>query len=307
MRIILFASSEFSLPLLDILYNSNHQLSAIYTQPPSKSGRGMRLRDSVVGIKAKKLNIQLFYPSNINNEMEINKFKSLNPDIAIVSAYGQILSSNLLKVPKFGFLNLHPSLLPRWRGAAPIERALMAGDAETGICTIKMVRELDSGPILAKERFVINSNETNTSLSHKLSEIGANQLLKVINNLEFITVIPQKSDGITYASKIQKSETRINWNLSGKVVDRLIRSLSEKPGAWCIVNGSRVKILKSKYVNLEGKIGHNIISLANKSCLTIACGEGAVEIMIIQKEGKKPISASEFLSLIHISEPTRPY
>ena len=296
MRIILFASSEFSLPLLDILNNSNHQLSAIYTQPPSKSGRGMRLRDNVVGIKAKKLNIQLFYPSNINNEIEINKFKSLNPDIAIVSAYGQILSSNLLKVPKFGFLNLHPSLLPRWRGAAPIERALMAGDAETGICTIKMVRELDSGPILAKERFVINSNETNTSLSHKLSEIGANQLLKVINNLEFITVIPQKSDGITYASKIQKSETRINWNLSGIIVDRLIRSLSEKPGAWCIVNGSRVKILKSKYVNLEGKIGHNIISLANKSCLTIACGEGAVEIMIIQKEGKKPISASEFIS-----------
>ena len=296
MRIIIFASSEFSLPLLDILNNSNHQLSAIYTQPPSKSGRGMRLRDNVVGIKAKKLNIQLFYPSNINNEIEINKFKSLNPDIAIVSAYGQILSSNLLKVPKFGFLNLHPSLLPRWRGAAPIERALMAGDAETGICTIKMVRELDSGPILAKERFVINSNETNTSLSHKLSEIGANQLLKVINNLEFITVIPQKSDGITYASKIQKSETRINWNLSGIIVDRLIRSLSEKPGAWCIVNGSRVKILKSKYVNLEGKIGHNIISLANKSCLTIACGEGAVEIMIIQKEGKKPISASEFIS-----------
>ena len=296
MRIILFASSEFSLPLLDILNNSNHQLSAIYTQPPSISGRGMRVRDNVVGIKAKKLNIQLFYPSNINNEIEINKFKSLNPDIAIVSAYGQILSSNLLKVPKFGFLNLHPSLLPRWRGAAPIERALMAGDAETGICTIKMVRELDSGPILAKERFVINSNETNTSLSHKLSEIGANQLLKVINNLEFITVIPQKSDGITYASKIQKSETRINWNLSGIIVDRLIRSLSEKPGAWCIVNGSRVKILKSKYVNLEGKIGHNIISLANKSCLTIACGEGAVEIMIIQKEGKKPISASEFIS-----------
>ena len=296
MRIILFASSEFSLPLLDILNNSNHQLSAIYTQPPSISGRGMRVRDNVVGIKAKKLNIQLFYPSNINNEIEINKFKSLNPDIAIVSAYGQILSSNLLKVPKFGFLNLHPSLLPRWRGAAPIERALMAGDAETGICTIKMVRELDSGPILAKERFVINSNETNTSLSHKLSEIGANQLLKVINNLEFITVIPQKSDGITYASKIQKSETRINWNLSGIIVDRLIRSLSEKPGAWCIMNGSRVKILKSKYVNLEGKIGHNIISLANKSCLTIACGEGAVEIMTIQKEGKKPISASEFIS-----------
>jgi len=295
LRIILFASSEFSLPLLDILNSSDHELCAIYTQPPSISGRGMRLRDNAIGIKSRELNIQLFYPSNINNAIEINKFKSLNPDIAIVSAYGQILSSNLLKVPKFGFLNLHPSLLPRWRGAAPIERALMSGDKETGICTIKMVRELDSGPILAKEKFVINSNETNTSLSHKLSKIGAIQLLEVINNLEFISEIPQESNGITYASKIQKSETRINWNLSGLAVDSLIRGLSEKPGAWCLLNGSRVKILNSKYVKLEGKTGHNIISSANNSSITIACGEGAVQIMILQKEGKKPISAKEFI------------
>jgi len=296
LQIILFASSDFSLPLLDIIKNSDHKLCAIYTQPPSISGRGMRLRDNAIGRKAKELNIQLFYPSNINNTIEINKFKSLDPDIAIVSAYGQILSSNLLKVPKFGFLNLHPSLLPRWRGAAPIERALMSGDKETGICTIKMVRELDSGPILAREKFVINSDETNTSLSYKLSKIGALQLLEVINNFEFISEIPQESDGITYASKIQKSETRINWNLSGIVVDRLIRSLSEKPGAWCILNGSRVKILNSKYVKLEGKTGHNIVSSANKSSLIIACREGAVEIITLQKEGKKPVSAKEFLS-----------
>ena len=181
-------------------------------------------------------------------------------------------------------------------GIARTSRALMSGDKETGICTIKMVRELDSGPILAREKFVINSNETNTSLSHKLSKIGALQLLEVINNFEFISEIPQESDGITYASKIQKSETRINWNLSGIVVDRLIRSLSEKPGAWCILNGSRVKILNSKYVKLEGKTGHNIISSENKSSLIIACREGAVEIMTLQKEGKKPISAKEFLS-----------
>ncbi len=296
MRIILFASSEFSLPLLEILNNSDHQLCAIYTQPPSISGRGLKLRDNEISIKAKELNIQLFYPSNINSEIEINKFKSIKPDIAIVSSYGQILSSNLLKVPKFGFLNLHPSLLPRWRGAAPIERTLMSGDKETGICTIKMVRELDSGPILAKEKIVISSNETNSSLSHKLSKIGAIQLLKVINNIEFISEIPQENNGVTYAYKIQKSETRINWNLSGLKVDRLIRGLSEKPGAWSLFNGSRVKILKSKYVKLEGKTGHNIISLGRQSSLTIACGEGAVEIIRIQKEGKKPVSANEFIS-----------
>ena len=295
MQIILFASSGFSLPLIDTIYNSDHKLCAIYTQPPSISGRGMRLRDNAIGVKAKELNIQLFYPSNINNTIEINKFKSLNPDIAIVSAYGQILSSSLLKVPKFGFINLHPSLLPRWRGAAPIERALMSGDKETGICTIKMVRELDSGPILAREKFVINSNETNTSLSHKLSKIGALQLLEVINNFKFISEIPQESEGVTYAFKIHKSETRINWNLPGKIVDRFIRGLSEKPGAWSMMNGSRVKILKSKYVKLGGEIGQNIISSEKKSSLLIACSEDSVEVEIIQKEGKKPVSVSEFI------------
>mgnify|MGYP001268234998 FL=1 len=296
MRIVIFASSEFSIPLLEKLHKSDHKICAVYSQPPSISGRGMKIRENAICLKSRELNLQLFFPYNVNSDIEINKLVSMKPDIAIVSAYGQILSLKLLQVPKFGFLNLHPSLLPRWRGAAPIERALMAGDKETGVCTIKMVKDLDAGPILAKESFIINLDETNSSLSQKLSLIGANQLLKVINNLEFISEIPQESGGITYASKIQKSETRINWNLPGKIVDRFIRGLSEKPGAWSIMSGSRVKILKSKYVKLEGKIGYNIASSENKSSLLIACSEGAVEVKIIQKEGKKPVSASEFTS-----------
>ena len=156
MQIILFASSDFTIPILDIIKNSDHKICAINTQPPSISGRGMRFRDNAIGIKAKELNIQLFYPSNINNTIEINKFKSLNPDIAIVSAYGQILSSNLLKVPKFGFLNLHPSLLPRWRGAAPIQRAIMNLDNETGISIMQIVSKLDSGPIMMKSKIKIS-------------------------------------------------------------------------------------------------------------------------------------------------------
>ena len=296
MRIIIFASSEFSIPLLEKLHKSDHNICAVYSQPPSISGRGMKIRENVICLKSRELNLQLLFPNNINEDIEIKKLAVMKPDIAIVSAYGQILSSKLLKVPKFGFINLHPSLLPRWRGAAPIERALMAGDKETGVCTIKMVKELDAGPILAKDNFIINLDETNSSLSQKLSKIGANQLLKVINNLEFISEIPQDSDGITYASKIQKNETRINWNWPGKVVDRFIRGLSEKPGAWCMKNGSRVKILKSKYIKLEGKTGYNIISSENKSPLLIACAEGAVEIKILQKEGKKPVSANEFVS-----------
>ncbi len=296
MRIVIFASSKFSIPLLEKLHKSEHEICAVYSQPPSISGRGMKLKENEVCLKSRELNLKLLFPDNINKDIEINKLEQMKPDIAVVSAYGQILSSKLLRVPKFGFVNLHPSLLPRWRGAAPIERALMAGDKETGVCTIKMIKELDAGPILAKERFLINLDETNSSLSQKLSIIGANQLLDVINNLELISEIPQESEGVTYAFKIHKSETRINWNLPGKIVDRFIRGLSEKPGAWSMMNGSRVKILKSKYVKLGGEIGQNIISSEKKSSLLIACSEDSVELEIIQKEGKKPVSASEFIS-----------
>ena len=296
MRIVIFASSKFSIPLLEKLHKSEHEICAVYSQPPSISGRGMKLKENEVCLKSRELNLKLLFPDNINKDIEINKLEQMKPDIAVVSAYGQILSSKLLRVPKFGFVNLHPSLLPRWRGAAPIERALMAGDKETGVCTIKMIKELDAGPILAKERFLINLDETNSTLSQKLSIIGANQLLDVINNLELISEIPQESEGVTYAFKIHKSETRINWNLPGKIVDRFIRGLSEKPGAWSMMNGSRVKILKSKYVKLGGKIGQNIISSEKKSSLLIACSEDSVEVEIIQKEGKKPVSASEFIS-----------
>ena len=296
MRIVIFASSKFSIPLLEKLHKSEHEICAVYSQPPSISGRGMKLKENEVCLKSRELNLKLLFPDNINKDIEINKLEQMKPDIAVVSAYGQILSSKLLRVPKFGFVNLHPSLLPRWRGAAPIERALMAGDKETGVCTIKMIKELDAGPILAKERFLINFDETNSSLSQKLSIIGANQLLDVINNLELISDVPQESEGVTYAFKIHKSETRINWNLPGKIVDRFIRGLSEKPGAWSMMNGSRVKILKSKYVKLGGEIGQNIISSEKKSSLLIACSEDSVEVEIIQKEGKKPVSASEFIS-----------
>ena len=296
MRIVIFASSKFSIPLLEKLHKSEHEICAVYSQPPSISGRGMKLKENEVCLKSRELNLKLLFPDNINKDIEINKLEQMKPDIAVVSAYGQILSSKLLRVPKFGFVNLHPSLLPRWRGAAPIERALMAGDKETGVCTIKMIKELDAGPILAKERFLINLDETNSSLSQKLSIIGANQLLDVINNLELISEIPQESEGVTYAFKIHKSETRINWNLPGKIVDRFIRGLSEKPGAWSMMNGSRVKILKSKSVKLGGEIGQNIISSEKKSSLLIACSEDSVEVEIIQKEGKKPVSASEFIS-----------
>ena len=296
MRIVIFASSKFSIPLLEKLHKSEHEICAVYSQPPSISGRGMKFKENEVCLRSRELNLKLLFPDNINKDIEINKLEQMKPDIAVVSAYGQILSSKLLRVPKFGFVNLHPSLLPRWRGAAPIERALMAGDKETGVCTIKMIKELDAGPILAKERFLINLDETNSSLSQKLSIIGANQLLDVINNLELISEIPQESEGVTYAFKIHKSETRINWNLPGKIVDRFIRGLSEKPGAWSMMNGSRVKILKSKYVKLGGEIGQNIISSEKKSSLLIACSEDSVEIEIIQKEGKKPVSASEFIS-----------
>lgn len=295
LRIVLFASSEFSVPLLESLYRSDHQLLAVYTQPPTVSGRGMKIRNNAVSLKTKELKIELFYPLDINKNIEIKKLKSMKIDMAIVSAYGQILSSEILDIPTFGFINSHPSLLPRWRGAAPIERALMAGDKKTGVCTIRMVKELDAGPILAKEKFKIKSDETNSSLSKKLSKLAADQMLNVINNLKTSSETPQDNFNITYASKIKKSETRINWNLSGKSVDRFIRGLSEKPGAWTMMKGSRVKILNSRFVNEEGEAGYRIISSKKKFPLLIACGDGAVEVKILQKEGKKQISSSDFV------------
>ncbi len=296
MRVVLFASSDFALPLLQDLHNSSlHELVAVYTQPPSVSGRGLRLKYGSVGKKAQELSVNLFCPEKINEPKQLRDFADLTADIAIVAAYGQILSTELLSVPRFGFLNLHPSLLPRWRGAAPIERAIMAGDNITGVCTIQMVEKLDSGPILAQETVKIDSKATAQTLSVLLSQVGASQILSTLDKICKLPAIPQSDLGVTYAHKIGKKETRIDWELPAEVLDRLIRGISPSPGAWCILNGVRVKILESRVFDSQGFPGSLIKINGESKSLRVACGKGAILISCIQREGKKPVSGEEFL------------
>ena len=295
MRIALFGSSEFALPLLEALHESNHELLAVYTQPPSISGRGMRLRYGSLGKRAKELSLNVFHPESVNCYEALKYFSSLSIDLAIVASFGQILSSDLLSLPRFGFWNLHPSLLPRWRGAAPVPRAIIAGDMITGVCTIRMVKKLDAGPILAKEKVVIEPHMTSSVLLRMLSEIGAKQIVKLLDNFLDPRGNFQSSLGVTYARKIEKMETKINWDLPAKIIDRLIRGLSLKPGAWCLIDGGRVKILNSEVVNVQGSPGSRIIVPTEPEALIVACGESSISISCMQREGRKPVFAKEFL------------
>ena len=295
MRIVLFGSSDFAIPLLEALHKSSHELVAVYTQPPSISGRGLGLKYGEFGKKAQDLLLNVFHPDAVNNDQVLDHFSSLSVDVAIVASYGQILSTNLLSLPRFGFLNLHPSLLPRWRGAAPVPRAIIAGDRMTGVCTIRMVKKLDAGPILAQEEVMIEPGATSTHLLTLLSKIGAKQVMKILDTSLEAPGIPQLNTGITYANKIEKKETRINWNLPASIIERLIRGLSSIPSAWCLIDNTRVKIINCSVVNLQGSPGSRILAESEPESLIVACGENSISISCIQREGKKPVLVEEFL------------
>ena len=295
MRIVLFGSSDSALPLLEALHKSSHELVAVYTQPPSISGRGLRLKYGGLGKRAQDLLLNVFHPDAVNDDQVLDHFSSLSVDVAIVASYGQILSTNLLSLPRFGFLNLHPSLLPRWRGAAPVPRAIIAGDRMTGVCTIRMVKKLDAGPILAQEEVVIEPGATSTHLLTLLSKIGAKQVMRILDTSLEASGITQSHTGITYANKIEKMETRINWNLPANTIERLIRGLSSIPSAWCLIDNARVKIITCSVLNFQGSPGSRISAESEPKSLIVACGENSISISCIQREGKKPVLVEEFL------------
>ena len=295
MRIVLFGSSDFALPLLEALHKSSHELVAVYTQPPSISGRGLGLKYGEFGKKAQDLLLNVFHPNSVNDDHVLDHFSSLSVDVAIVASYGQILSSNLLSLPRFGFLNLHPSLLPRWRGAAPVPRAIIAGDRMTGVCTIRMVQKLDAGPILAQEEVMIEPGVTSTYLLTLLSKIGAKQVMRILDSSLEAPGIPQLHTGITYANKIEKIETRINWDLPANIIERLVRGLSSIPSAWCLIDNARVKVIACSVVNFQGSPGSRILAESEPKSLIVACRENSISISCIQREGKKPVFVEEFL------------
>ena len=290
MKLVFMGTPKFSVPALKALYRSNHQICAVYSQPPRPSGRGKKVNLSDVHKEALNLGLTVHNPKNFESEKDQNIFRELKADIAIVVAYGLILPSKILLSPRLGCVNIHASLLPRWRGAAPIQRAIMEGDDETGVCIMKMDEGLDTGPILSSKKLQIKENDTAKILSEKLSLIGSQLIVEVLDNLSDYKLQSQAAVGAKYASKIHKSETRIDWSLPAKTIDQKIRALSPYPGAWTEINGERIKLLASKVIEQENEPG----TVLDRG-FSIACGHKAVEITEAQRPGKSAQKSDVFL------------
>ncbi|SFR31915.1 methionyl-tRNA formyltransferase [Yoonia tamlensis] len=289
MKIIFMGTPDFSVPVLDALVAAGHEIAAVYCQPPRPAGRGKKDRPSPVQIRAEALGLPVRYPVSLKTAEEQAAFAALKADIAVVVAYGLILPQVILDAPAKGCLNIHASLLPRWRGAAPIHRAIMAGDAQTGVCIMQMEAGLDTGPVLLRETIDIGTGETTGALHDRLSELGAAAIVTALGQLDQLTPQIQPDAGVTYAAKIDKAEARVDWTKPAGEVDQLIRGLSPFPGAWCDVAGERVKLLASTIATGEAAPGTVLVGF------TIACGTGAVTITRAQRQGKKAMSAADVL------------
>lgn len=287
MRVIFMGTPEFSVPALRAIA-ARHEVVAVYSQPPRAAGRGQKPRPSPVQAAAEALGLAVRTPARLKSPEDQADFAALGADVAVVVAYGLILPQPVLDAPRLGCLNIHASILPRWRGAAPIHRAVMAGDAETGVAIMQMEAGLDTGPVLAEARTPIGAGDTTADLHDRLAEMGAGLIVDVLDRLP-LPAVPQPAEGVTYAAKIDKAEARIDWSRPAAEVDRLIRGLSPFPGAWCLAGEERLKLLRSRVVPGEGAPG------AVLDGFTIACGQGAVEIIEAQREGKRPMPAAEVL------------
>lgn len=287
MRVIFMGTPEFSVPALRAVAE-RHEVVTVYSQPPRAAGRGQKPRPSPVQAAAQELGIAVRTPLRLKDMDEQAAFAALQADVAVVVAYGLILPQPILDAPRLGCLNIHASLLPRWRGAAPIHRAVMAGDAETGVAIMQMEAGLDTGPVLAEARTSIGPEEITADLHDRLAEMGAALITDVLGKLPLPSA-PQAAEGVTYATKIDKAEARIDWTRPATELDRLIRGLSPFPGAWCEIEGERVKLLRSRVVAGNGLPGEVL------SGFVIACGEAAIEVLEAQRSGKRPMSATELL------------
>lgn len=298
LRIIFMGTPDFSVPSLIELVGQGHEIVGVYSQPPRPAGRrGLELKQSPVHQKAEQFGLPVFTPGTLRDEAEQEAFKNLDADVAIVIAYGLLLPEAVLNAPEYGCYNGHASLLPRWRGAAPIQRAIMAGDTETGSMIMKMDKGLDTGPVALAEKIAIPDNMTAGELHDKLSIVTADLMVRAVGAIErgSLNLTPQADTSIEYAHKIEKSETRIDWSRPATEVHNHIRGLSPFPGSWCEMELSgkttRVKVLSSEVSTVQGEAG----TLIDAGELTIACAENAVVFKRVQKAGGKPQSGEEFL------------
>ncbi|MDV7270990.1 methionyl-tRNA formyltransferase [Thioclava sp. A2] len=295
MRVIFMGTPDFSVPVLDALARE-HEVVAVYSQPPRPAGRGKKDRPTPVHARALELGLEVRTPLNFKDADERAALAALNADVAVVVAYGLILPQAVLDAPAKGCLNIHASLLPRWRGAAPIHRAIMAGDAETGICIMQMDAGLDTGAVLLREATLIGATETTGELHDRLSEMGARLIVDALASLDTLTSVPQPDEGVTYAHKIDKAEARIDWTKPAPELIRQINGLSPFPGAWCMAGQERIKLLRAEPADGSGTAG------APLDGFTIACGSGALRVVLAQREGKRPMPADEVLKGLTLPE-----
>lgn len=289
MKVIFMGTPEFSVPALDALVAAGHEIVAVYSQPPRPAGRGKKDRPGAVHKRAEKLGLPVRVPVSLRNEDAQAEFSQFGADAAVVVAYGLILPSEILNAPVNGCVNIHASLLPRWRGAAPIHRAILSGDTETGICTMAMDEGLDTGDVLKRRIIPIGAEDTTGDLHDRLANVGAEMIVETLGQLAKIVPEKQSDIGVSYAHKVEKSEAQIDWSAPALNVDRLIRGFSPFPGAWCEIAGERVKILGSRLDFGSGAPGQVL------NGFVVACGDGAVEITKAQRPGKRPMAAAEFL------------
>ena len=291
-KIIFMGTPQFSVPSLEVLAKSSYRISCVYTQPPKKANRGHRLNSSPVQKSAEDLNLNVRNPKNLNIDEELNFFKNINPDIVVVVAYGKLIPKNFLDIPKKGFINIHASLLPKWRGAAPIQRAIMNLEKETGISIMKIKEELDSGPIMKKVKIEISPLDTSKKIAQKLSKIGSENIVESLNDIFNNKAIftEQENNLATYAKKIQKGEGKINWEESAKNIIGKINGLNPNPGAWFEYKKIRYKIWQASIFEKKGDPG---VILDNQ--FTIGCKDKSIKIIEIQREGKNKLLLKNFL------------
>jgi methionyl-tRNA formyltransferase len=290
MRILFMGTPEFSVSVLDALIDAGHEIVAVFCQPPRPAGRGKKDRPTPVHARALELGLMVHHPKSLRTDESKELIAGIDADVGVVVAYGLILPQYVLDTPTHVCLNIHASLLPRWRGAAPIHRAIMAGDKETGVCIMQMDAGLDTGPVLMERVLEIGAEETTAQLHDRLAALGATAIVDTLADLTNLSGTPQPDDGVTYAEKIDKAESRIDWSASAVDVDRKIRGLSPFPGAWTEIEGQRVKLLASRLANGAGPAGTVL-----DDSLTVACGEGAVQLLRLQRAGKGAQDADIFL------------
>lgn len=289
MRIVFMGTPDFAVPTLAALHEAGHEIPAAYTQPPRPAGRGKQLQNSPVHRRADELGIPVCHPDTLRDMEAQANFLALEPEVAVVVAYGLILPQPILDGPPKGCLNVHASLLPRWRGAAPIQRAILAGDHVTGVTIMRMERGLDTGPMLATARVPIE-DKTSGELHAELAEIGARLMVETLAQLDQLKPEAQSELGATYAAKIDKAEARIDWSKPAEQIEREVRAFAPFPGSWFALDGERIKILRAHVIGVNGADG---TVLDDK--LTIACGQAALRPVTLQRAGKPAMSADEFL------------